>query len=167
MVAVRMEARLGNARNVLARYRALAADPLPMMEIAGGILENSTRERFYSGHGPGGTPWPMSRRAMVQGGRTLIDKGGLVSSITSRATSNRVEWGVMAKTRSAKFAASHQFGVTIRPKKGPFLIFRGPDGHVIFARSVTIPRRPFLGVDADDRQELKTAWIAYLEGLRR
>ena len=167
MVGVRIEARLGDARAVLSRYRGLATNPQPLMEIAGGILENSTRERFMRGQGPGGQAWPMSRRAAMEGGRTLIDKGGLVSSITSRATSNRVEWGVMAKTRSAKFAASHQFGVTIRPKKGPFLIFRGADGHLVFAKSVTIPRRPFLGVDADDRQDLKTAWIAYLEGLRR
>jgi phage gpG-like protein len=167
MVAVRIQARIGEARRVLNDYRELAADPLPLMEIAGGILENSTRERFQTSHGPGGIPWPISRRAEEQGGRTLIDKGGLVSSITSRATSHRVEWGVMAKTRSAKFAASHQFGVTIRPKKGPFLIFRGADGHVVFAKSVTLPPRPFLGVDADDRQDLRAAWLAYLEGVKR
>jgi phage gpG-like protein len=165
MVAVRIQARLGEAQKVLARYRELAANPQPLMETAGAILENSTRERFFTGHGPGGIPWPVSHRAMAQGGRTLIDRGGLDSSIISRATDNRVEWGVMAKTPSAKFAASHQFGVTIRPKKGPYLIFRGADGHVIFARQVTIPARPFLGIDEDDRQELKAAWTAQLESL--
>lgn len=165
MVAIRIEARIGEARQVLGRLRGLAESPLPLMEIAGGILENSTRGRFAEQHGPGGIPWPMSRRAEIQGGRTLIDKGGLLASITSRASESRVEWGVMAKTPSAKHAASHQFGVTIRPKKGPYLIFRGADGHVVFARSVTLPARPFLGVDDEDRADLKAAWTAYLEGL--
>jgi phage gpG-like protein len=166
MVAIRIEARLGEAAAVLARYRDLCETPRPLMEIAGGILENSTRGRFSEQHGPGGIPWPPSRRAIAQGGRTLIDTGGLVSSIVSRADDNRVEWGVMAKTPSAKFAASHQFGVTIRPKKGPFLIFRGADGHLIFARSVTLPPRPFLGVDDQDRADLKEAWAAYLGSLQ-
>lgn len=167
MAGVQMSARLGEARAVLERYRNLFGSPQPLMETAGSILENSTRSRFAEQHGPGGIPWPPSRRALEQGGRTLIDQGGLVGSITSRASQNRVEWGVMAKTRSAKFAASHQFGVTITPKKGPYLIFRAPDGHIIRARSVTLPPRPFLGVDEDDRQDLKAAWVAELEAMKR
>lgn len=167
MVAVRIEARLGEARQVLQRYRDVCDNPRPLMETAAGILENSTRDRFFEQHGPGGIPWPPSRRALAQGGRTLIDKGGLVSSVTSRAMDNRVEWGIMAKTPSAKFAASHQFGVTIRPKKGPFLIFRGADGHLIFTRSVTLPPRPFLGVDENDRADLREAWVAQLEAMKK
>jgi phage gpG-like protein len=42
-------------------------------------------------------------------------------------------------------AAVHQFGATIRPRRGRHLIFT-PRGftHPIFARQVTIPARPFL-----------------------
>jgi phage gpG-like protein len=167
MVAVRITARIGEAKAVIQSYRDLAADPTELMETGAALMENSTRSRFADQQGPGGIPWPQSRRALAQGGRTLIDTGGLVSSITSRASSNRFEWGIMAKTPSAKFAASHQFGVTIRPKKGPYLIFRGADGHVIFARSVTLPARPFLGVDEDDRLDLKAAWVAQLERMKR
>lgn len=41
--------------------------------------------------------------------------------------------------------AVHQFGATIRPKRGKHLILK-PRGfkHPIFARQVTIPARPFL-----------------------
>lgn len=165
MVAVRVNFDLGPAQAVLSRYRELFADPLPLMQIAGGILENSTRERFAAQHGPGGSPWKPSWRAQEQGGRTLIDKGGLLASVTNRASSHRVEWGVIAKTESAKHAATQQYGDTITPKKGPYLVFRGANGHVIFARSVTIPARPFLGIDEQDRADLNEAWTAYLEGL--
>jgi phage virion morphogenesis protein len=165
MVAVSMQVRIGEARQVLARLRQGVSDLEPLFQIWGGILENSTRDRFAEQHGPGGIPWPQSRRAIAQGGRTLVDTGGLVGSIISRASARGVEWGIMAKTPSAKFAASHQFGVTITPKKGPYLIFRGADGHVIFARSVTIPARPFLGVDENDKADLKETGVAYLEGL--
>lgn len=167
MVAIRTEWNIGRAREVLNAFRQLGTDPLPLMQIAGSILENSTRDRFTTSHGPGGIPWPISRRAAADGGRTLVNTGGLLSSITSRASSHRVEWGVMAKTESAKHSASHQFGVTIKPKTAPFLVFRGADGHLVFAHSVTLPPRPFLGIDAQDRADLTEAWLAHLESMKK
>jgi phage virion morphogenesis protein len=163
MVGVRVEGNLEQARSVLDRALREVESPLGLMEVAGAVLENSVRERFRTGSGPGGVPWPPSRRVAQGGGRTLVDKGGLESSIASEASVNRVEVGVIAKTRSAKFAHVHQFGATITPKKGPYLAFRGADGHMVFAKSVTIPARPFLGIDQEDRQDLVDAWTAYLE----
>lgn len=162
---IRIEANIGAARAALARARELAANPRPLLEIAGSLMEESTRERFRTSTGPGGIPWPTSRRAELQGGRTLINTGGLLSSIIHIADDQRVEWGVMAKTTSARFSYVHQFGAVIRPKTSPFLVFRGADGHLIFARSVTIPARPFIGIDDDDRADLIAAWNAYLESL--
>lgn len=160
---IEVKANLGQARKALERARNLAAGPRPLLEIAGSILEESTRERFRTSTGPGGIPWPTSRRAQLQGGRTLIDRGGLISSITHVADEKQVEVGVIAKTESARFAYVHQFGAVITPKKGPYLIFRGADGHLIFARSVRIPARPFIGLDEDDRADLLAAWTAFLE----
>lgn len=167
MVTITITSNIGEAREVLDKFIAAGQNPRPLMEIAGGILENSTRDRFRTSSGPGGVPWRPSKRVLHGGGgRTLVDKGGLVNSITHLASDKRVEVGIIAKTTSAKFSYVHQFGATITPKKGRFLVFTGPDGHKVFARSVTIPARPFIGLDATDRANLLEAWTAYLESLK-
>ena len=51
------------------------------------------------------------------------------------------------------YGAIHQFGGTIEPKAYPALVFR-IDGKLCFARKVTIPARPYLGVSAEDRAEI-------------
>lgn len=166
-VSIRVQADLGESQGALRAISRAIGSPGPLMAISGAILENNIRERFVYGRGPFGIPWPVSRRAARDGGRTLIDSGGIVNSLTHEATETRVEVGIIAKTRSAKFAYVHQFGATITPKNGPYLIFRGADGKLIFAKSVTIPARPFIGIDDLDRQELTEAWEDYLEGQAR
>lgn len=165
MTGVRVEVDIGRARDVIDKYIKLVGNPRPLMEVAGGVLENSVRDRFRTGVGPGGVPWIPSRRAIEQGGSTLIDKGGLLNSITHVADDRRVEVGVIAKTESAKHAATHQFGATIRPVHANKLAFRAPDGHLVLVDSVTIPARPFLGIDEEDRNLLMEAWVAMLEGV--
>lgn len=174
-VRINVAADIGAARAVLARAKELATHPLGLMQDAATLLENSTRERFRTSRGPGGIPWPPSGRQRFAGqpskggvgpnpgGRTLVDRGNLLASVTSIASQDRAEVGIIAKTPSAKFAYVHQFGATIRPKKGPFLVFTAPSGHKVFARSVTIPARPFIGVDEEDRRDLLEAWTARLE----
>ena len=180
---IRVSVDVGPARAALERLQAIGADPRPLMDIAGSLLEASTRQRFADGRGPGGIPWPPSKRQTYaarpggkpvkgevsrsamgpnRGGRTLVDRGGLLASVTFEARSDQVEVGIIAKTPSAKFAYVHQFGATIRPKKGPFLVFTGPDGHKVFARKVTIPARPFIGIDETDRRDLMEAWEDYI-----
>lgn len=43
--------------------------------------------------------------------------------------------------RGLRYAAIHEFGGTILPKNGPFLVFMGRDGHLVKVRKVTIPAR--------------------------
>jgi len=167
MVSIRIQSDIGAARAVLGRYKETAQNPRPLMDIAGGILENSIRDRFRTSRGPGGVPWKPSQRVIQGGGgRTLIDKGGLLASITHVAEDHSVEVGVIAKTPSAKFAYVHQFGATIRPVRARMLVFTGPDGHKVFAHAVTIPARPFVGIDNTDRADLLEAWTEYLEALK-
>ena len=140
-----------------------AVQPMrPLMTIAGGIFENSTRRRFATERGPGGIPWPKSWRAREQGGRTLTDRGLLLGSIRSNVGDNFVETGVDGRSVSAKYAATHQFGATIRPVRAKALAFTGPDGKFRMMQSVRIPARPFLGIDSDDIQDLKEAFVDYL-----
>jgi phage gpG-like protein len=152
------------AREGVASLLASAADLRPMMTIAGGIFENSTRNRFDTGRGPSGIPWPESWRARVDGGKTLVDKGLLRGSIISNVGANFVETGVDGRNVSSKYARTHQFGATIRAKTAKGLAFVGPDGKFYMRQQVRIPARPFLGVDGEDLQDLLEAFVDYLEG---
>lgn len=66
------------------------------------------------------------------------------------------------------YARVHEFGATIRPRKGPYLVFRlwnfsdttEPTGPWVRARQVTIPPRPFLGPAAERAVD---HWDEYVE----
>lgn len=42
---------------------------------------------------------------------------------------------------ASKYIRIHQFGGTITPKNGKYLVFRGEGGRLIFTKKVTIPKR--------------------------
>ncbi len=112
-------------------------DPVPLFDRIGNDLAEMARQGFVHGESPGGEPWaPLKFRA----GQPLRDTGRLMNSITHRVSRDYIEVGT-----NVKYAAVHQFGATIRPKRGKFLVFK-PRGasNPIFAREVTIPARPFL-----------------------
>jgi phage gpG-like protein len=167
---------LEGARRLFAKVRELGEDPQELLHIAGAVLEASVRARFDNGRGPFGVPWPVSRRAARDGGKTLVDTGGLEGSIRHEVRPGVLEIGVDALTESAKHAKSHQFGVnetvtvsahsrTINeafgvPLPGPLTI--NVRNH---SRAMQIPARPFLGVDDDDRRDVKEAWRDHLRTL--
>jgi phage gpG-like protein len=77
-----------------------------------------------------------------------VDRGNLRDSIDYQVSGgDTVEIGTNygRLPSGGSVAAVHQFGATIRPRRGRHLIFT-PRGftHPIFARQVTIPARPFL-----------------------
>ena len=80
-----------------------------------------------------------------------------VGSIVHRFGKDFVEWGT-----NVLYAAIHQLGGTIRPKTAKRLRFTIGD-QVVFARQVTIPPRPFVGVDNDDRAEIRQILVDHLE----
>jgi phage gpG-like protein len=57
------------------------------------------------------------------------------------------------------YARIQELGGTIRPKHGRWLVFE-IDGEIIFARSVTIPARPYMRPGFDESVESSTAVIA-------
>lgn len=117
------------ARAVLGRLLALGADLFPVMDEIGASLETSTRMRFETSIGPSGQPWKPSRRA----GKTLVDTGRLLASITHRADRTSVEVG-----SNVIYAAIHQFGGAAG---------RGHKTH--------IDPRPYLGLDPHDAREIE------------
>lgn len=119
----------------------------PMFEEIGAKLVESTQQRFEDQAGPGGYRWPETVRQRYEpGARILIRSGKLKNQITADASDTSVAVG-----SNAVQAAIQQFGGTIRPKKGQFLRFRPFGGNRdVFVRQVTIPARPFLGLDDGD-----------------
>lgn len=156
---------LERARRLFGRLRKFGVDPDDLLNIWGGVLEASVRRRFDEGRGPGGIPWPVSHRAKAQGGKTLVDKGNLEGALRYETRPGELEIGFDGLGASAKHAATHQFGATIRPVKAGALRFKLPDGSFRMAQEVTIPARPMLGIDADDKADMRDVARGHLRSL--
>lgn len=70
-------------------------------------------------------------------GQTVLnapyDTGQLRSSISREIGKNSA-----IIYSNSEYAKIHEFGGTITPKNGPYLVFKGKDGRFVFAKSVTI-----------------------------
>jgi phage virion morphogenesis protein len=132
-----------------------------LMDAIGLYLESSTLDRFDDETAPDGTPWKKSFRAKEQGGKTLTDQGLLKGSIAYIATNDNVEWG-----SNLIYARPHQEGATITAKGGGRLTFRLP-GNLGFRSvlSVTLPARPFLGINGEDEYQILGLAEDYAAGL--
>ncbi|MEX0971523.1 MAG: phage virion morphogenesis protein [Paracoccaceae bacterium] len=154
------------AAAALAALSAALTDGTPVYDKIGNRMVARTKLRFDAGAGPDGNPWPPSLRALFDGGRTLVDRGNLVGSISHEAGPQSASWGT-----SVVWAAVHQFGATIAAKDAGALHFTIPGiGHVQ-RKSVTIPARPFIGLDDEDEDEINTIiadeLASHFEGLGR
>lgn len=156
---------LPGLKRLFAKVREFGADPDELLDIWGGVLESSTRRRFDTGTGPGGIPWPVSRRVLEQGGKTLVDRGNLEGSLRYETRPGALEVGFDGVGASSKHAKTHQFGAIIKPVNASSLRFRLADGSFRFAQEVTIPARPMLGVDDDDKRDMKELAIEHLRSL--
>jgi len=113
----------------------------------GMYLVSSTQQRFEDGQAPNGSYWLPSARSKEDGGQPLTDRKHLSDSITYEADEDGVEHG-----SEMIYAAVHQFGALIMPKDpGGYLVFRAGDGFVK-VKFVTIPARPYLGINAEDER---------------
>lgn len=142
-------------------------DLYDLLDPIGAALVGTVLDRFEKGVGPDGRAWPKSRRAVQEGGQTLVDRGRLRDSVTHAATASEVEIGT-----NVIYAAIHQLGGVIRAKNGKGLAFKVPgfaaEGggeHLVIVESVTMPPRPFLPLDGlapedeDAINDMVDAWI--------
>jgi len=141
----------------LSRAADATQHPRVLMNRVGAVLESSTRARFRTGLAPDGTPWKPSIRALVKGGKTLVDHAHLRDSITHDAEDRKTEVG-----SNLIYAAIHQFGGIIRAKAGGYLTFQIPGVGWRRVASVAIPARPYLGVSEDDRVNIADQVGLYL-----
>jgi len=167
---------LDEARRIAKQVENLGEETEPLLRIAGSVLEASVLSRFDTGRGPGGVPWPPSKRVLKAGGKTLVDKANLEGSIRHVVRPGEVEIGVDARSESAKWGFVHQFGSNRQtvvvghtrvvnqafgvPLPSPVTATVRPHGRI-----TNIPARPFLGIDDDDRRELTERWHDHLKGL--
>lgn len=91
--------------------------------------------------------------AAGKAGQPLVDTGRLRRSIVAVAGPNDVVVGT-----SVIYAKTHQFGNIVRPKRAKILAFPGPDGEIIFAKSVKIPARPFMPIDRAGQPDFPPRW---------
>ena len=114
-----------------------------------------TLRRFDTETAPDGTKWaPLNPdyAATKQGGKILQGsgmRGGLMGSIVWQMQGND---SVVVGTNKI-YGAIHQFGGIIQPRTADALVFR-LGGRIIFAKKVTIPSRPWLGVSATNQNEI-------------
>ncbi len=132
-------------------------DAAPLVTELVQLGENQTRKRIDSGGpGPDGEAWPPNKEGtptLKRSGRNLHDTIGSTSSGTSG------EFGA-----AWEFAHIHQEGATIAPKSAARLSFM-LGGKRVYAKKVTIPARPFVGVSTDDADEMKELVTDYLQRL--
>ena len=114
-------------------------------ESIGEVLISTTHERFRNGRAPNGSKW---KRGLKGTGQTLVQSRLLRNSVTKRFSREGVEVGT-----NIKYARIHQKGGTIRAKKAKFLRFK-VGSRWAMKKSVKIPARPFIGISADDKQEI-------------
>lgn len=134
-------------QDVLTRLIATGQSLEPVMRGIADYGETSTQGRFKTETAPDGSKWKPNLR----GGKILKQRMHLQDSITRDSGEDFAEWG---SDTSVTYAAIHQFGGVIRPKNKPYLTFKVPGGGFRRVKQVTIPARPFVGINADDEANI-------------
>lgn len=119
----------------LQKLVAKAADaPSKMMRVVSKVMAEETIElvhqSFERQESPHGTPWaPRHPNSIRQSGQILRDTGRLQRSFTRDSISEK---GFRVGT-NVKYAAIHQFGGEIVPKKAKALAFWVPGSYQVFS----------------------------------
>lgn len=125
----------------------LDPDVAELTASIGALGESQTRRRITDEKtAPDGTPWQPNRA-----GTSILHKSGrnLLDSVAFVSDNDSTEWGA-----TWEFAHVHQDGAVIEPRTAKMLRFQGPAGPV-FAKKVTIPARPFVGLSDANRSEIE------------
>lgn len=153
MSGISIEVDTAPVRSMLEQLAAKMTDMTPVMKTIGEIVVHQVDHAFESGTAPGGARWKESERVRKHGGQTLIDSARMRNSITNHPSAMQVVVGT-----NVEYAAIHQFGGQIRPKKKKALSFGG-----MLRSSVTMPARPFLPDQSSlDWDEITAAIQGYL-----
>lgn len=123
-----------DAGPVVKKLKKLGADMPKINRKILGLLSEETitnAQQVYM-HGPFGGSFIQWR------------SGKLAQSLTYKVHDDYADVG-----SNLVYAAIHEYGGTILPKKGKYLVFN-IDGQTIFAKKVVIPKRPYLAPALDN-----------------
>lgn len=118
--------------------------------------EQQTRTRIQSEKSaPDGTPWAKNAPwyAASKKGSLLQETGSLLDSLSAQPSGHQAEWG-----SNMIYAAVHQYGAEITPKTAKRLFIGGR-----FARRVTIPARPYLGLSDENFADMEALVLDVLD----
>lgn len=146
---------LAPIEQLLARLDPLQTETL--LESLARLMREQIRERLAAGGpSPSGAAWAPNKEGRKP---VLYRSGALYESIDYAVAGNQAVVG-----SGKPYAAIHQFGGTIVPKKADRLAFR-IGNRQIFAKKVTMPARPYVGLSGEDRAELVRAAALYIRRL--
>ena len=121
----------------------------------GEALVSNAHLRFVDEKSPSGEVW---KKGYKKSGQTLSNTARLSSSITYKASKKHVEVGT-----NVIYAAIHQFGGKIKAKKKNFLKFN-INGKWSQKKVVVIPKREFIGISGDDKEDIINIFKNTLKG---
>lgn len=107
------------------RAEAVFRAPMtPVLKVVAVVIGSELRQNFDRGVDPDGIPWkPLGGPRLRGGSKPLLDRGVLRAATTSQVqghveiyTGNTLVYGC-----DLPQAATHQYGATIRPRRGRFL----------------------------------------------
>lgn len=165
------EIKTGVVIDVLNHLETTLEQPNALLADMGEFLTASTQDRFRSSTAPDGTKWQANSQSTylgILGNKHSDDEGSLNSKGVNRVMSKRplvgdgtlmrdihyqISGDLLLVGSNLIYAATHQFGATIKPKNGKSLSWK--IGEIsIFVKQVKIPAREYLGISIADETEL-------------
>lgn len=131
-MTIRIEVDTKSVNDSLKQLAANMGDMTKVMRKIAGVMEYAVEQNFQTEGARLGKRWKPSQRAMRDKGRTLQDTGRLIGSMVKDYGPNYAIVGT-----NVVYGPIHQFG--------------GKAGR---NRKVTMPPRPFLGLNAQDEQDI-------------
>lgn len=171
MATLSIKADDAQVRGLLSRIAARLGDLTPVMREIGEIVRESVMRNFAESRAPDGSAWKPSRRALAEGGKTLVKRAILRNSINVRATCDQVLVGTpVAYGPTHQFGAARgSFGAIAVTVKAHLRRSRKGGTHKVrqHRRNQKLPwgnilARPFLGVRSDDWTEIRNSLLDYL-----
>ncbi|SOC41576.1 phage virion morphogenesis protein [Rhizobium subbaraonis] len=142
---------LDEVNDALARLLAAAGDITPALKNIGEYEAKATRRRFIDERDPDGKTWaalnPLYAKTK-KGPGILRGQTRSLSQIVWQLAGDGVEIG-----SNEVYARIHNEGGTIVPKNAAALVF-SMGGQTFKVKSVTMPRRQFLGFSDEDVTEI-------------
>lgn len=165
------EIKTGVVIDVLNNLEATLEKPNALLADMGEYLTASTQDRFRTSTAPDGSKWQANSESTylsILGNKHSDDHGKLSTKGVSRVTSKRplvgdgtlmrdihyqMSGNLLLVGSNLIYAATHQFGATIKAKNGKSLSWK--IGEIsVFVKQVKIPAREYLGISIADEKEL-------------